>query len=267
MKKFHLFSVCTLLSLFCISGCGKQVPEMASDFLMEHGEEIVQAIDNGLDAMQEYGAVGSKHYFENQEEAEQYLLAGLNERYGKEFIIVASKSYTEYGPIYGDVYIAEVAPADNPEQVFHGRTLQAGAVTDTYGKIIFGDLLTSGLEEVCESKPYILTFSTEVAGGYTERAWNPEDDVQEFLTESDGSIRVDLTFESGKSDEEYAALILDFLDSIYSLKPEAKLLLGIRDEDKKYLFFEEIDMTGGSPHLTKEEVIENIEYMKETSPF
>lgn len=57
MKKFHLFSVCTLLSLFCISGCGKQVPEMASDFLMEHGEEIVQAIDNGLDAMQEYGAV------------------------------------------------------------------------------------------------------------------------------------------------------------------------------------------------------------------
>ena len=36
---------------------------MASDFLMEHGEEIVQAIDNGLDAMQEYGAVGRKHYF------------------------------------------------------------------------------------------------------------------------------------------------------------------------------------------------------------
>ena len=276
MKKkwIPIISITMLLPL-CLSGCGEQIAEKAKekagDFLTEQGEKANQAIDDGLEAIDEYikeqGAIGREHYFENQEEAEQYLLAGLKERYGKEFIIVASKSYTEYGPIYGDVYIAEVAPADNPEQVFWGRTLQAGAVTDTYGKIIFGDLLTSGPETVCESKPYILTFSTEVEGGYTERAWEPEDEVKEFLTESDGGIRVNLMFENGKSDEEYAKLILDFLDSMYSLKPEASLLLSIRDEDKRYLFFEKIDMREDSPHLTTEDVIESIEYMEENSPF
>lgn len=274
-KKWIPIISITMLLLPCLSGCREQIAEKAKekagDFLAEQGEKANQAIDDGLEAIDEYikeqGAIGREHYFENQEEAEQYLLAGLKERYGKEFIIVASKSYTEYGPIYGDVYIAEVAPADNPEQVFWGRTLQAGAVTDTYGKIIFGDLLTSGPEAVCESKPYILTFSTEIEGGYTERAWKPEDEVKEFLTESDGGIRVNLTFENGKSDEEYAKLILDFLDSMYSLKPEASLLLSIRDEDKRYLFFERIDMREDSPHLTTEDVIESIEYMEENSPF
>ncbi len=265
----------TMLLLLCLSGCGEQAAEKAKekadDFLAEQGEKAIQTIDDGLETIKEYikgrGAVGREHYFENQKEAEQYLLAGLKERYEKEFVIVASESYTEYGPIYGDVYIAEVAPADNPEQVFYGRTLQTGAVTDSYGKIIFGDLLTSGLETVCESKPYILAFSTEVEGGYTERAWKPEDDVHEFLAESDGSIRVNLTFENGKSDEEYARLILDFLDSMYSLKPEASLLIAISYGDKKYLFFERIDMIEGSPLLTTEEIIERIKYMKENSLF
>lgn len=198
MKKKWLPTVSiTILLLFCLSGCGEQIAEKAKekagDFLAEQGEKANQAIDDGFEAIdeyiKEYGAVGRKHYFENQEEAEQYLLAVLKERYGKEFIIIASDSYDEYGPIYGDVYIAEVAPADNPEQVFGGRTLQTGAVTDTYGEIIFWDVLTGELEAICESTPYLTAFAVEIEGGYTEYAWTPQDDAQEFLEKSSGNVR------------------------------------------------------------------------------
>ncbi len=275
MKKKRFITVFTaILLMLCLSGCGEQitekVKEKAGDFLAEQGEKANYAICDSFETIEEYikksGAIGRKHYFENQEEAEKYLLAGLKERYGKEFIIISSDSYDEYGPIYGDVYVAKVAPADNTEQIFGGRTLQTGAVTDTYGEFIFWDVLTGEIEAVCESTPYLVDFTVKIECGYTEYAWTPQDDAQEFLEKSSGNVRVNARLENGKSAEEYTELILDFLERIYQCKSTDRLLLNVTDKDKNDLFFGYISVNTDSQQLTKEDILENIEELEITRP-
>lgn len=143
-KRILAAGIVTLL-LLCLSGCGEKIKEQVSDkvkeeaqdFLMEHGEDIISAVDGGLDALQEYGAVGRKHYLENETEAESYLLDGLEERYGIEFMIVEQHSYDKIGPIYGDVYIAKVAPAASPEKVFFGEPSRRELFRTAIGKSSF----------------------------------------------------------------------------------------------------------------------------------
>ena len=71
------------------------------------------------------------------------------------------------------------------------------------------------------------------------------------------------------NEQEYAELILDFLDSMYSVEPEFNILLSVKNGNEigDYLFFEGISMSGDRPHLTKEKIIERIQYMIQTSPF
>lgn len=268
------------LLLLCLAGCGQQitkqvsdkVKEEAQDFLMKHGDEIAGAIDDGLDALQEYGAVGRKHYFENETEAESYLLDSLEERYGMEFMIVEQHSYDKYGPIYGDVYIAKAAPADSPEQVFFGRAKQAGSVSDTYWKIIFQDAMSENLEEqlrtICEEKEYIQSFSMKIDGSYTERAWREDDTLNDVISASGAHIMITVILDREKTEEEYADMVLDFLESLYPSPRKTLIYLNFRAGEKgSYVYFRTIPTEEQSCTLSREELIQFINDYKSISPF
>ena len=65
----------------------------------------------------------------------------------------------KYGPIYGDIYIAKTAPASNPEQVFFGRAMQTGSISDDYWKIIFQEDLLREPRKVCSAADYIQSYT------------------------------------------------------------------------------------------------------------
>lgn len=274
-KKVVITGIMTLL-LLCLPGCGEkildQVKGKAQSFLLEHGEDIVSTVYGGLDTIQEYGVVGRKHYFENEAEAKNYLLESLKERYGIQFMVVEQRSYDQYGPIYGDVYTATIAPIHSPENIFVGRAMQAGTVSDSYWEILFHDVMWKELEEplltICEGKEYVQSFSTEVGGGYTERAWGEDDALEDVIAEANVDISMKVTFEQGKTEEEYADMILDFLEDLYLSRRKVPIYLNFRAGTKgAWIFFRTISEEELNCPLSREELIEVIGENKSISPF
>lgn len=250
-------SLILLLASGCLLGCGNSLP----DFFDEKGQEaraaIASGVEDGLEALKEHGSIG-RHYFENEQQAEEFLLDELAKRYGKEFVFVEKKSYTQYGPLYGDVYIAKVAPADQPEQTVWGRALQDGRVTDNYGRYFFEEEAKADLCQVLEAKDYIAAYKAELRGGYTEQAWTKEDDLREYLLKSKGYVRADITLVSGKSEDEYAEMILELLESLYGL--DVNTTVEVKNQEH-LLFFKELTAAGKQKSAlpTLEEIKEQME--------
>ncbi len=274
-KKIVITGIMIFL-LLCLSGCGEQISDQvkkeAQGFLTEHGEDIINTVYGGLDAIQEYGVVGRKHYFENEAEAKSYLLDSLKERYGIQFMVVEPRSYDQYGPIYGDVYAAEIAPTHSPEQIFVGRAMQAGTISDSYWEILFRDIMRKELEEplwtICEGKEYIQSFSTEVGGSYTERAWRADDALEDVIAEANVDISMAVILEQGKPEEEYADMILDFLEDLYLSGRKVPVYLNFRSGKKgAWIFFRTISEDEQNCPLSREELIEVIRDNKSISPF
>lgn len=239
MKRKRIFAAAvTVFILFCLFGCGEQIKEQVPDKVKEEVK---------------------KHCFENETEAERYLVDSLGERYGVRFMIVERQSYEKSNSIYGDVYVAKAAPSSNPEQTFFGRVEQTGAVSDDYWKIIFRETLESEPRAACagwDDKSY----AVKLEGELTERAWKPEDDLGELLETAQLTIRIDLVLEEGRSEEDYADAILHFLENLWLFhQPKADFSLGVRTGDaKEYLFFETFAIDEGYTRLPREELIKNI---------
>ena len=66
-------------------------------------------------------------------------------------------------------------------------------------------------------------------------------------------------FDEGKTDEEYADLILDFLKKVYKLNKNIKL--SIFEAENDYIFWEILNVLSETPPQlpTKEEIIEDME--------
>ena len=277
MKRTQILAAgITALLLPCLSGCGEQISDKVKEevqgFLVEHGEDMINTVYNALDALQEYGAVGRKHYFENEMEAKSYLLDSLKERYGIQFMIVEQRSYDQYGPIYGDVYAAEAAPAASPEQVFAAKAMQTGTVSDSYWEIIFQDVMREALEEpiwtICEEKEYVQFFSTKIGGSYTERAWREEEGLEDVIAAAKVDVSVNVILEQGKPEEEYADMILDFLESLYLSNRKVPIYLNFRSGEKgAWIFFRTISTEEQNCPLSREQLVERIRENKSISPF
>lgn len=61
-----------------------------------------------------------------------------------------------------------------------------------------------------------------------------DDDIADFLQTSDAYLNMKVYFDTGKSDEEYADLILDFLEKTYGLN--ANVTLSILEAENDYIF-------------------------------
>lgn len=264
IKKYNrLFRVLPVIGLLlCLSGCENKndwkgfLAEKAG----EAGNAVVSGIDKGIDSLKEHGSIG-EHAFENEEEAEAVLLTGLEERYKTEFIIIEKKSYTEYGPFYGDVYIAKVAPAKDPEMTAWGRVLQSGLVTDDYGKHFFKEKAEEEALKICEGKEYVTSFSVELEGGYTQRAWSGEEKLQEFMVASNGYVRISIVLPSGKSVDEYTEWMADFLGSLAPLTTDICVSAKNGEAWNALIFFHDFSADGeNSPErFTEAEIREEIE--------
>lgn len=220
--------------------------DITRDSLNKAQEVVGGAIVGGLDALKEHGALG-EHTFENEQQAQTYLLAELEKKYGFPFILVQSKSYTQYGPLYGDVLVAQVAPASAPEQTAWARATQSGTVDDEWAAWIFKEAAEQPFYELCAQKDYLKNYKVRLNGANTILTWTQEDSLKDYLSQHDVEIRVDLELVQELTAEEYADQIKDFLKDLEQTgrSVRAAVLLCVESENhgmfEGVLFFRSFD--------------------------
>ena len=120
---------------------------------------------------------------------------------------------------------------------FLGEPCRTGSISDDYWKIIFQEDLLREPRKVCSAADYIQSYTVELEGGYTERAWKPEDDWNQVLKASQGNIRINLVFEEGQSDEDYADYIFYFLETCCFTISQRQMFLSMPGLAKKARIF------------------------------
>lgn len=250
------------LLLLLLSGCsiGEELTEWAAgkanDALEVVGGGVQEVIDDLHDAEYQGGP------FENNlESARAYLLTQLQEKYGIEFTIVGDEDLENYGPFAGVTYTCDVAPIDAPEQVTTALVSQTmyQDVRDGYAVYFFKEEAEAQALQLCEETEYVQSYEIALQMPQTARTWNADDDIDDFLQTSDAYLNMKVYFDAGKSDEEYADLILDFLEKVYALNANVKLSIFEAEDD--YIFWEMLNVLSETPPQlpTKEEIIEDME--------
>ena len=251
-----------LLLLLLLSGCsiGEELTEWAAGKANDTLEVIGGGVQEALDDIHNAEHQGGP--FENNlESARAYLLTQLQEKYGIEFTIVGDEDFENYGPFAGATYTCDVAPVDAPEQVTTALVSQTmyQDVRDGYAVYFFKEEAEAQALQLCEETEYVQSYEIALQMPQTARAWNADDDIDDFLQTSDAYLNMKVYFDARKSDEEYADLILDFLEKVYALNANVKLSIFEAEDD--YIFWEMLNVLSETPPQlpTKEEIIEDME--------
>ena len=236
-----IFSACIL---FLLTACSADdeltqwAAGKANDVLTNIGEGVQKALDELHEAEYQGGP-----FENNMDSARAYLLQQLQEKYGKEFIVIGDEDLENYGAFAGATYICKAAPADAPEQVTKALVSQSmyKDVRDDYAVYFFKEEAEAPVGALCESKDYVIDqrISLEMPG--TARIWSAGDAPEKFLSESGAYVKVVLRFADDLDTETYASYLYDFLNSVDLL--ECNLLLQAK-ANKTYIFHKELDILG-----------------------
>ena len=250
------------LLLLLLSGCstGEELTEWATGKANDALEFVGGGIQNTLDDLHDAEYQGGP--FENNlDSARAYLLGQMQEKYGIEFTVVGDEDLENYGPIAGATYTCDVAPINAPEQVTTALVSQTmyQDVRDGYAVYFFKEEAEAQALQLCEETEYVQSYEIALQMPQTARTWNADDDIDDFLQTSDAYLNMKVYFDAGKSDEEYADLILDFLEKVYALNANVKLSVFEAEDD--YIFWEMLNVLSETPPQlpTKEEIIEDME--------
>lgn len=257
--------ICLFLLLFVsllLSGCSmdeeltEKVAEKANDALETAGGIVKNTIDELHNAEYQGGP------FENNlESARAYLLTQLQDKYGIEFMIVGDENLENYGAFAGATYGCKVAPVEAPEQVtkaFVSQTMYQD-VRDSYAVYFFKEAAEAPALQLCAETEYVQSCEISLRMPQTAKTWNPADNIDIFLQTSGAYLDMRVDFDAGKSDEDYANLILDFLEKTYGLN--ANVTLSILEAENDYIFWEKLNVLAETPPQlpTKEEILEDME--------
>ena len=263
MKVKSMFCVMMLsLLLFLLAGCrtGEELTEWAAGKANDALEAVGGGVQEVIDDLENAEYQGGP--FENNlESARAYLLTQLQEKYGIEFTVVGDEDLTNYGAFSGATYGCKVAPIDAPERVtkaFVSQTMYQD-VRDDYAVYFFKEEAEAQAIRLCAGTEYVQSYEIALQMPQTAKTWSAEDDIGDFLQTSDAYLNMKVYLDAGKSDEEYANLILDFLEKAYGLN--ANVTLSILEAENDYIFWEKLNvLTETPPQLpTKEEIIEDME--------
>ena len=195
--------------------------------------------------------------YSSKEEAREYLLSAMKEKYNMTFVIVGDEDYTKYG-VHGYSYGCQIAPENDSEEVAYAMVRQNGKLSDSWGVYYFKDEVESSVNEIIKSNENIKVKELSLEAPITELCWTKEDKLEDYLNNSGAYIKIRLECEDGKSSQEYAKIIHKFLTPIYMLEVDSDVLIRAGN---RYIFSEKIYVSGENKTtpFTVEEIEEWIE--------
>ncbi len=193
--------------------------------------------------------------------ARGYLLGQLRDKYGVEFAVVGEESLENYGPLAGATYTCDAAPVDQPDRVTTALVSQTKyrKVRDDYARYFFREEAEAPARVFLEGTGFVREWEVELRLPQTERVWGPEDDPGDFLADSGAYLDLKIWLGEGRTDEEYAGLILELLEGVRGLNANSKV--SVLESEKTYLYWGIITALGEElpPLPTKEEILEQME--------
>lgn len=196
--------------------------------------------------------------FNDQEEAREYLLSALKEKYEMDFEIIGNEIYDNYGPIYGDGYSCKIAPSDDKKKEASAGVTQRGELSDDWAVYLFEEEAEEKAKEICEKKEYVLDYEVSLEAPETTHKWKREEGLDTYLLKSGAYDEILLYFEEGKSDEEYIEYIFDFLDELYQLDINTILSVKVGEEDLLWVTVKTLGKSKTEPY-TEQQIRDNME--------
>ena len=166
--------------------------------------------------------------FNNQKEAEEFILQNLEDKYGENFDITKVKKYKEEK--IGINWIQAEAKAENQDDIF----------------------------QVCQEKKYIKKYEIDISGNLSETKWTGKEDIDEYIKKEEYTIEPMIYLENNQTDEQYAEIISDWLMTLSKLECSMRVLVKI--EDLNIVIFDEEfesgekNMNEYTEELLKEEI-------------
>ncbi|WP_162921796.1 hypothetical protein [Listeria costaricensis] len=181
--------------------------------------------------------MGPLSSFDNEKEAQKYLLEQLSFKYGEEFEIVkqSEDDYEEYPT--KNAYSTRLISKDNPDYQFSAWTVSSGEMKDNYAASFFASQAEHIAESICENKDYLIDYKVQLNAPVTDKKWSRDSDFEKYISESGAYNRIDSTMQAGMTNEQYANQIYDLLDSLYETNTGFELRVDNKVEDTNELIF------------------------------
>lgn len=181
--------------------------------------------------------MGPLSSFDNEQEAQEYLLEQLRFKYGEEFEIVkqGEDDYEKYPT--KNAYSSELVSKENPDYQFRGWTVSSGEVEDNYAASFFTSQAEPIAENICKVKDYLLDYKVTLEAPITDKKWSRDSDVEEYMSKIGAYNRIDSTMQAGMTNEQYADQIYDLLNSLYETNTGFELRVDNKVEDTTELIF------------------------------
>jgi len=203
----------------------------------------------------------SMETFKTQSEGEKYALAQMQKRYGKEFVFVSEPYYKE--EIIGLNWISgDVAPKDALDEVAGVYVTNTGEIGDTYHAYYFRQEIEALMEPFFLDKDYIQDYRIRIDGKQTTRKWTGKESLEEYLEAGEYMADLAIYLEPGKTDDEYADYIYDWLKGLYTTDYNIMVRVGEGTKDDCVMIFEQDlhqhDLT--IEYFTHDRLVDNIEH-------
>lgn len=151
--------------------------------------------------------------FRTTEEAQTYVLAKLQRKYGETFVFVEEPSYKEEQ--IGIHWISgKVAPADHLDQVATVYARNTALFKDNYHAYYFEDQLLELVHPLFEGKDYIQDSEFEIRGRSSGAKWTGEESVEEYIEQGEYDIIADVFLHEDLTDEVCVEQVCDLIRTI-----------------------------------------------------
>ena len=159
---------------------------------------------------------------ESEEQAHVLLAAGLQERYGEEFVMAGQAGITNvYESDDPMIYYAEYAPVADRAKTFNANIDIWGGIQDNYGMYIFKEEAESRAAAPLAGFGFIESLAVELIGTDTSRVWREGDSFERYMGDGHGMfdpcVCVAIFLSDEYSDEVQAAQIKECMDSLYDV--------------------------------------------------
>lgn len=180
------------------------------------------------------GCRGYSHDFNSCEEAKQYVLAKLEDKYKEEFTITEVKKYKEE-KIGLNWIQAEVSGKENSSQTAAVYARNTGLFKDSYHVYYYSDEIKELAAPLFQDKPFIRNYQLEVQGHTTTTEWNGKEGVEEYLKKREYEIETSIYLNEEQTEEEYAEEISWIMQEI--VESDLVFNISVYTNDKNLIFY------------------------------
>lgn len=201
--------------------------------------------------------------FKSSEEAQKYVLVKLEDKYNEKFTVTDLRKYKEE-KIGLNWIIVDVQNKKNKSKTATVYARNTGYFKDDYHINYYSKKLEKLLIPLCQNKDYIKKYDIKIDGHMTSTKWNGKESLEEYLKKEEYTATLEIYLEKGKTDEQYAKQIFDWLKVLEKTDYNISVSVKVQGDDL-IIFYKELgSLNKDLSKYSIEEIMNNIDKNRQT---